>query len=407
MLRDQDLGSLVRKIVIRLPPDLDLDECSSSVAMGRRVDSVSLKEVKSEMVTPRSLLREVFLSCVGLMVIDVSGVNPTMLFEGPVISKSRQSLQYSSNPQMASITFLSLKASSTSSPITPTKLRSAILCLCSLRTLIIKGYQSFPNSVLSFAPSVTNQAGLATRKLPSRAIRSRIVRLKIEDSSFDASDLSTLLAFVGKDLRSLCIEEVFRPQKDGRKIPTAIGLVECGAKGLLREVTTLELSLSNYSPPAIDFMATASIFTPSRTLHNAFPTHPHSFDLIEQLLPCVPLLETLRIGGPICTSKLLDDLPPSVRHLILVDCIPLDSSIVRHYLEKLALSRRRDASQLSKVGEVEELSRGEMKQGEVHQSRLRKLEVLGGSTSGWKRADEVWRVQKACWDAGIAWKGWL
>lgn len=280
--------------------------------------------------------------------------------------------------------------------------------------------------------------GSKMRQLPLRARTLRLRRLKLEDSCFGEEDLVALVAHITPgSLVELIVEEVHHApreeeEEDGNagewvhdergdlvwrsdrpRLPTTLllGTVLPLVAGSLRH---LKVALYNY--PLVTRPHAIPPTSSNRTTTLPAQAQAHHLDPHLHLLTS---LESLDLGGTICSPHLLTHLPPTVTRLTLRGCPALPARKVASWLHSLAARkvewglgltppssssgppiRRKPFISLSRKSPSPPES-------EAWESLplLSTLTVHGGSTTGWSDPKESWEVQKACWVAGIVWRG--
>ncbi|ORY59894.1 hypothetical protein BCR35DRAFT_355276 [Leucosporidium creatinivorum] len=464
-------STAIRSLCITIPPtsipklDSPLSATSTERTLSRQSSSSSLAEAdaslggeKSSATTPQELLRLIVLHAAPhLQRLSISGVLPSSLFTAP--SPFADSLAHLRLTQFATLTSLALISPCSTSPLTATAIRGALLAMSSLKELSIKGYRSRRSQKLDLDPPTKTVWGSRTRQLPLRARTMGLRRLRLEDSSLSEEDLVALVRHITPgSLIELVVEEIHHVNASEEDDADAIWTPGTEGDGewvldLARNPTTLHLGkvlplvagslrrlqvgLWNYpaiirSPP----LPTSLAPVPSST-NNAPSFSDHHLD---PLLPLLTSLESLDLGGTCCTSKLLEYLPPTVTRLSIRGCPALDAKGVSSWLKELAHRRtewgvkiptttpprprpipkpstpslghrifaapqpplrRKPFNSLS----LSKPSTSSPEAGWEALSVLRWLTVSGGSTAGWSDPQESWEVQKACWVAGVVWRG--
>lgn len=195
----------------------------------------------------------------------------------------------------------------------------------------------------NFSSSTTSSTPLM--HLPPQPQRHpQLQRLYLTDCALTTTDLSSLLILATSSLHTLSITQIYQPSKTSIP-PTILSLPSL--IHLTRNLNSLSLSLFNYPAPP----------TPIVTL----------------LIPQLEYLQNLSIAGPISSSTLLNFLPSSLKSLTINPGSDIDPESVCKFL----------------------------KEG----GRLKTFRVRGEGAGGWS-GRLGWKVQKACWDAGVVWSGW-
>ncbi|GAA5941486.1 hypothetical protein JCM1841_006602 [Sporobolomyces salmonicolor] len=407
-----ELSLAVRHLSINLPYQaadklaLPLSFATTSSAL-READSDSdvstasqRKKKPREPLLPQDQLRAVFQSCSQLLSLEISGVAPSTLFSSS--SNSSSSLHHLHQLRLSTISTLSLKGGCESPVLTALTLRDALLALTGLQSLAVKGYVSSLSEPLDFAPTRTPGGRLA-RPLPVRARAVlRLSRLAIVESAMSARDLESLLKQIQRgSLVELVVGDSFEVRvaderrRNGMHHKPTVESLTSGRigeliKGSLRHLC---VTLHNY-PVGVDI--------PLPTSPPSVREPPH---ILDHFIATLSSLTTLNLGGSLCTSALLSPsstaaplLPPSVRKLTLRACPALTPSNLLPFLAALCPER-------SLTPAIPSPMQGGPPRPRPVPSQLRELEVFGGSENGWKNPMRIWEVQRACWDAGVVWKG--
>lgn len=365
----------MRRISIKMPAAVvdSLNEVPDSLMRTREADDSGISNA-SLALSPKEMLRAILQSCPHLLRIDISGVAPSSLLP-PSPARLAASLAHLHQLRFQSVTSLVLFSPVGGNAITATEVRAALLCLNGLRHLGITGYVHSATPLSLSLPNRT-PTGLLARPLPIRARKLRLRSLRIINSSFDATDLAALISHISPgSLEELVVEEVHSPATGFA--PTLVALPSLAPH--LASIKILRVALYNYP--------------------SARP------GTIDEILPQLRALETLDLGGNVCSEGVLGLLPPSVRVLRLRGTPALSAPVVRNFLAKLAAQKK--SFGLAGGGGMRK-RRGDSKRAEEWEecARLSRLEVLGGATSGWGESGKVWDVQRTCWDAGVVWRGW-
>lgn len=374
-LADPAISALVRRVSLNVTPPIPRTTRGHS-----RIPSTEDGPDKSIKPTTQAQLRALIQACPSLLRVEVAGIDPATLFpESPTPSFS-----HLHRIRLVSITHLSLCASP-GAPLQVYSLRAALLALTGLRVLTCKGFVSNPAVPLDLAQQTLTHGKKTIRQHPLRLSKLRLAKLTLIDSSFSAVDLATLISHIAPGcLQSLTIDEIFAPVLAGEpaREPTLTALLLLPSPSPLSALRHLRASLFNYP-----IIATASPATPTDAL-------------VDALMPSLRHLEVLDLGGPIASAEILDHLPPSLEHLTLRGCSALTAEVVHAFVADLARRRKELGSGVRRV-----LGSSRKEGGWDEVGRLKVLEVHGGATTGWKTPGTAWRVQKACWDAGVAWIG--
>ncbi|GAA5895735.1 hypothetical protein JCM5296_007409 [Sporobolomyces johnsonii] len=377
------------------------------------------KKKPREPLLPQDQLRAVFQSCSQLLSLEISGIAPSTLFSSS--SNISSSLHHLHQLRLSTISTLLLKGGCESPVLTALTVRDALLALTGLQSLTLKGYVSSLSDPLDFAPTRTPGGKLA-RPLPVRArALLRLSRLAIVESAMSAQDLESLLKQVQRgSLVELVVRDSFEVRvADERRRhgmhhkPTVESLTSGGISELVKSnLRYLRVTLHNY-PVGVD----APLPTSSPPRRSATTTGPPVDDpphILDHFIATLSSLSTLDLGGSLCTSALLSPssspeplLPPSVRKLTLRACPALTPSTVLPFLATLGLERSlAPAGSSPRRGGGGAGGRGPPRpRPTAPPSQLGELEVFGGSENGWRNPMRSWEVQRACWDAGVVWKG--
>lgn len=387
-LSNPDCASLVRRISIKLPVPVveSLDEVPDFPMWTREADDSSDNEAGFSL-SPKEMLRAILHSCPHLLRMDISGVSPSSLIS-PSHTSLATSLRHLHQLRFQSVSSLSLSSAVGGLSITAIEVRAALLGLSGLRHLGITGY-THSETPLDLCTPTRTPSGFLARPLPTRARALRLRTLRLIDSSFDLADLSTLLSHIfPNSLEELIIEQIHSPSTG---FPPTLAFLPSLAPRLA-SLKILRAGLYNYTSS----------------------TTSHTIDLV---LPHLPELEVLDIGGNVCSPGVLSLLPPTLTTLRLRGTPTLSANLVRNFLVSLAAQKRsfgsvrirRVAGVRASGGKALSVRAGEKgeKGGEWEEcGGLKRLEVFGGATSGWGESGLVWGVQRACWEAGVVWRGW-
>lgn len=387
-----------------LPREADSDSDSSQL---RRKD----KKIRDPL-TAQDQLRGLFQSCSQLLSLEISGIDPRLLFSTFTTSSS---LQHLHSLRLSTVSKLSLKGGFESPVLTSMVLRNALLALTGLRSLSVKGYVSDFALPLDFAPTRTN-GGSPARPLPMRArALFKIKRIVILESAMSSDDLETLLRQIQRgSVEELVVKDCYdgklseTRRREGKYAGTTIeGLSEKRVGELVKgSLRLLKVTLHNY-PLARDALSAALSSSPPQPPRRALPGQPPPRNpphILDRFVSTCESLQVLDLGGSLVTSSLLLPsssspsaesylLPSTVRHLTIRACPSLTPTVVLSFLEHLKRERRVLPSSLAPNRLTES-----------QQSRLSTLSVFGGSESGWKNPVKAWEVQKACWDVGVVWQ---
>ncbi|GAA5885513.1 hypothetical protein JCM16303_002237 [Sporobolomyces ruberrimus] len=357
--------------------------------------------------TLQDQLRWIFQSCSRLLSLEISGVNPDVLFSS---SSAAASLHHLHQLRLSTVSSLTLKGGFEPNFLIATTLRQALLALTGLRTLAVKGYVSDLSSPLDFAPTCTAR-GSPARPLPSRArpTLSKLEALAIIESAMSPQDLENLLLqvqpgtleeFVIKDAYDSSIS--LKRREEGKYDGTTVeGLSGMKVGELVRDsLKTLRVTLHNH-PLARDALALRQSSPPLSTRRQLSGSSPPSDPpyILDHFISNLRALETLDLGGSLVSSALLGPttqdrlLPSNVRHLTIRACPALTPAVVLPFLQSLSPSTPLATPMRPR------------RQSTSASSRLSILEIFGGSESGWKDPVSAFRIQQACWDANVRWRG--
>ena len=388
-----------------LPREADSDSDSSQL---RRKD----KKIRDPL-TAQDQLRGLFQSCSQLLSLEISGIDPRLLFSSFTTSSSLQHLHHL---RLSTVSKLSLKGGFESPVLTSMVLRNALLALTGLRSLTLKAYVSDFALPLDFAPTRTN-GGSPARPLPMRArALLKIKRIVIVESAMSSNDLETLLRQMQRgSVEELVIKDSYdgklaeARRREGKYAGTTIeGLSEKRVGELVKgSLRSLKATLHNY-PLARDALSAAQTSSPPPPPRRPLPGQPAPRDpahILDRFVSTCETLQVLDLGGSLVTSFLLLPLsshssaeglllPSTVRHLTIRACPSLTPTVVLSFLDYLRRERRNLHSPSAPDRRFDS-----------HPSRLSTLSVFGGSESGWKNPVKAWEVQKACWDSGVVWQG--
>jgi hypothetical protein len=328
-----------------------------------------------------------------------------------------------------------------------------------LKELSIKGYRSRRSQKLALDPPTKTVWGSQARQLPIRARTMGLRRLRLEDSSFSEEDLVALVRHITPgSLIELVVEEVYHVEAvedadgfwatdddegaewttDQSRNPTTLHLdkVLLLVAGSLRR---LQVGLWNY--PIITRAAPLPTSLSPRPSTNTSSAPSFAEHHLDPHLSHLTSLESLDLGGTCCTSKVLEHLPLTVTRLSVRGCPALEAKGVSSWLRELA-QRRKDwgikiptlSPPRSRITPLKpttsppvhrthaapqpplrrkpftslSLSKPSTSSPEAGWEALpvlRWLTVSGGSPAGWSDPQESWEVQKACWLAGVVWRG--
>lgn len=422
---DSNLSIAVRHLSIKLPPTaasklpLPLPAQFSStllLANVRETDSDSEPANRDardgqnkarKRPAVQDQLRALFQSCSQLLSLEIAGVDPLTLFS--TSSSPSSSLHHLHQLRLSTISTLYLGGSEPPD-LSSTTLRQALLALTSLRSLSLRGYVSDLSAPLDFAPTLTTK-GSPARPLPLRARRLLKLRsIAIIESCMDARDLASLLKQVqAKSLEELVVTDYHDGRASNERIrngkyggTTIEGLSTNEVTESVRDsLTTLRVTLHNFPLARDALSASQSSSPPSPPRRKLFgaPPDPGPPHILDKFISSLTHLETLDLGGSLVSAGLLSvqasphSIPRAVRHLTIRACPQLPPAIVLSFLRSVCESRGDGCAV------------GSTTPSRPVPYRLSVLEVFGGSELGWTDLVKSWQVQKACWDAGVKWRG--
>ncbi|BGP22269.1 proteophosphoglycan ppg4 [Rhodotorula toruloides] len=412
-----DLPASVRHLAVDLPfsaaEKLDLVPSTDQPSIAREADSdlepsakfstLSSSPSKSSKRSPTyaDQLRAVFQSCAHLLSLDLAGVLPATLFTSS--SNSLSALHHLHQLRLSTVTALFLHGSS-ETVLSSTSLRDALLALAGLRRLTLKSYVSSASCTLDFAPKTT-PSGHVARPLPFRARACALVPLEkliLIECHMSPNDLRALLEHVrpGK-LRHLVVDDVFtaaqarRYREEGYWAAPTVESLQGVASLLKTSLTTLRVTLFNYPLLTAQYppITTSPSTLPVR--RRITPVDVRPMHVLDGFIAQLENLVVLDVGGTVVTTALFEPvapsspstprtqsevrflLPSSIRHLLIRSCPAISPSI----LVILISSSSCPSSS----------------------SRLSKLSTFGGTEHGWASPSACWRLQQACWKAGVRW----